>query len=229
MIPSWLHVLSLIALVAGAFCALVIAADECRRPQPMWIMNLVWPLIALSGSFTVVWFYFRFGQERSCDREELTLSDVAKAASHCGSGCTLGDVLAEALAYAAPGISVAFGWHWLFEDKIFATWVLDFVFAFAFGIGFQYFSIVPMRHLAPLDGLKHALRADTLSLISWQLGMYSVMAAASFFVFPALFHISLRSDMPEFWFVMQLAMIAGFATSLPVNAWLLRTGMKAKM
>jgi hypothetical protein len=25
------------------FCAIVIAIDEIRHPQKMWIMNLVWP------------------------------------------------------------------------------------------------------------------------------------------------------------------------------------------
>jgi hypothetical protein len=195
----------------------------------MWIMNLVWPLVALFGTFGVVWFYFRFGHKNSSSGRELSFVDVAKAASHCGSGCTLGDVLAELAAYAAPGIAVAFGWHWLFTERIFAIWVLDFVFAFAFGIAFQYFTIVPMRHLAPLDGLKLALRADTLSLISRQLGMYGFIATASLFVFPTILHTQLRANMPEFWFMMQLAMIAGFTTSLPVNAWLLRSGIKEKM
>ena len=34
---------------------------------------------------------------------------------------------------------------------------------------------------------------------------------------------------PEFWFVMQIAMLAGFATSYPVNWWLIRAGIKEKM
>ncbi|WP_425127136.1 DUF4396 domain-containing protein [Burkholderia gladioli] len=34
---------------------------------------------------------------------------------------------------------------------------------------------------------------------------------------------------PEFWFAMQLAMLAGFATSYPVNWWLIHSGMKEKM
>lgn len=34
---------------------------------------------------------------------------------------------------------------------------------------------------------------------------------------------------PEFWFAMQLAMLAGFATSYPINWWLIRAGVKEKM
>ena len=32
-----------------------------------------------------------------------------------------------------------------------------------------------------------------------------------------------------FWFMMQIAMLAGFVTSYPVNWWLLRSGVKEKM
>jgi len=31
---------------------------------------------------------------------------------------------------------------------------------------------------------------------------------------------------PALWFAMQLAMLAGFATSYPVNWWLIRKGLK---
>jgi hypothetical protein len=33
----------------------------------------------------------------------------------------------------------------------------------------------------------------------------------------------------EFWFAMQLAMLAGFCTSFPVNCYLIRIGVKEKM
>ena len=47
----------------------------------------------------------------------------------------------------APGRAVVFGVGWLFGARIFAGWVLDFILAFAMGIVFQYFAIVPMRGL----------------------------------------------------------------------------------
>jgi len=31
---------------------------------------------------------------------------------------------------------------------------------------------------------------------------------------------------PEFWFAMQVAMIAGFVTAYPFNWWLIRSGVK---
>jgi hypothetical protein len=51
MVPAWLHDLSWGFLALGALCALVIAADELKRPQHMWIMNIVWPVTALFGTF----------------------------------------------------------------------------------------------------------------------------------------------------------------------------------
>lgn len=38
-----------------------------------------------------------------------------------------------------------------------------------------------------------------------------------------------RADTPEFWFMMQIAMLCGFVTSYPVNWWLIRAGIKERM
>ena len=43
-----------------------------------------------------------------------------------------------------------------------------------------------MRGLSPGAGIVAALKADTLSLISWQVGMYGFMALAQFAVSRAL-------------------------------------------
>ena len=235
-IPEWLHGLSIAALVLGGICAAIIAWDEIRRPQPMWIMNVVWPVTALFGTLITLWTYFRYGRaaaHRPCGAPKHAATPfpiiVGKAASHCGSGCTLGDIVAEWLAFAFPAIAVWLGWKSLFAERVFAVWILDFVCAFAFGILFQYFTIKPMRKLSPGEGLVQALKADTLSLISWQLGMYGFMAFAQFALFRSLLGTRLEVNSPEFWFVMQIAMICGFATSYPVNWWLVRSGIKEKM
>ena len=106
---------------------------------------------------------------------------------------------------------------------------LDFLFAFGLGIVFQYLAIVPMRGLSPGQGLIAALKADTLSLIAWQVGMYGFMALGQFILLPALGAQRAEVDTAEFWFLMQLAMVAGFATSYPVNWWLVATGIKERM
>jgi branched-subunit amino acid transport protein len=227
MVPAWLHILSIAALALGFACAAIIAADEARRPQPMWIMNVVWPVVAVFGTAATLLVYFRYGHARK--NETPAAIAAAKATAHCGAGCTLGDICAEWLVFAVPAIATAFGWQTLFGEKIFAVWIVDYLFAFAFGILFQYFTIAPMRDLSPGAALVEALKADALSLTAWQVGMYGFMAIAQFVVFRHLMHMPLAVDSAEFWFMMQIAMLAGYATSYPVNTWLLHAGIKEAM
>lgn len=249
MIPAWLTLLSIVMLALGGLCSLLISADLLLgHRQAMWIMNVVWPVSALFGTVFTVWAYYKYGRlatrrkmMQAMERDELPPHKrltpfpamVLKGAMHCGSGCTLGDICAEFLALGVPAVTVWFGWKWLFPDthagKIFAVWVLDFLFAFVFGIAFQYFTIKPMRNLTPMQGLLQAVKADTLSLTSWQVGMYGFMAVAQFVIFRHVWNQRIEPSMPEFWFMMQIAMLCGFATAYPVNWWLIRLGVKEKM
>ena len=154
---------------------------------------------------------------------------VGKSTLHFGSGCMLGDICAEWLAFSFPLIAVWFGWQSLFSEKMFAVWILDSIFAFVIGIAFQYFTIVPMRHLNMVDGVWAAMKVDVLSLTAWQIGMYGFMAFASLYVFRHALGVRLEVDSVEFWFMMQIAMACGFLTSYPVNWWLLRSGIKETM
>ena len=238
--PSFLNVIALASLALGCATAAWIAVDETRRPQHMGIMNAVWPLCALFGSLLVVWFYLAYGRAAEPGGQHTGHDHghgagtpfpiaVAKGVLHCGSGCTLGDILAETLLVALPGLAVALGWTWAFADRIFAAWILDFIFAFVFGIAFQYYTIKPMRNLSVREGLIAALKADTLSLSAWQLGMYGFMAVAHFWIFGAVLRVPLDPTSPTFWFMMQIAMLCGFATAYPVNWWLIRIGVKEEM
>lgn len=238
--PVWLDLLAAASLTLGSVCAIWLAADVVRRPPPMPIMRLVWPICGLFGGPPLVWFYARFARTSP----EASGGDhrghhghghapmpvaVAKGSLHCGSGCTLGDILAETLAFMAPGILVAFGHPGLFAEPMVATWVLDFLCAFGLGIIFQYFAIAPMRGLGIREGVREALKADALSLIAWQFGMYSFMALAMFVVYQPWLGMMPQANSPVFWFTMQLAMGCGFAATYPMNWWLIRRGTKEKM
>jgi hypothetical protein len=231
-IPDWLNILAIVALVTGAASALVIALDILAGHfQHMWIMNLVWPITGLYAGSLAVWAYFAVGRLSTRDRvraakergEDLPgkrkpfWQMVGVAATHCGAGCTLGDLCAEWIMFAAPLV--------LFGHRLFGSWLVDFLFAYAFGIAFQYFTIVPMRGLSIGEGLSAAVKADTLSLTAWQVGMYGWMAIAVFLIFG---HELEKTD-PVFWFMMQVAMLAGFLTAYPVNWWLVSSGIKEKM
>ncbi len=244
MTPLWLHALSILAILSGLASALLIVADEWRDPQHMAIMNAVWPLTALFAGPLALMFYFSHGKNAAKSRmashessgeghhshpKSSTPVAVSKACAHCGSGCALGDMIAEWLAFFFPVVAVWFGWQSVFAERIFAIWVLDFVLAFGFGIAFQYFTIKPMRGLTPLKGLVAALKADALSLTAWQVGMYGFMGFAHFWLFPRVVGTELRVPSVEFWFMMQIAMLAGFVTAWPMNWWLIRAGIKERM
>jgi len=229
----WLHVVASASLALAAVCAAAIAIDEIRHPQKMWIMNAVWPLTALFGSVLWLGAYWRWGRNISSHSGQAAKppfpAAVLKGASHCGAGCTLGDLVAEWLVAAFPGIAVWFGWHSVFTEKTFAVWIPDFILAFGFGVAFQYFTIQPMRKLSVGKGILAALKADIASITAWQVGMYGLMAALQFGWYRIAFGGIAPVASTEFWFAMQLAMLAGFATSYPVNWLLIRIGWKEQM
>jgi hypothetical protein len=227
-VPEWLTVVSIVSLAGAGACALVIAADILTgRRQRMWIMNVVWPVTALYAGPLGLLAYFRVGRRAArrsesesrphCGDEKPFWQAVAVGATHCGAGCTLGDLTAEWFLVLFP-VS-------LFGRRIFGGWLVDYLAAYLFGIAFQYFSIKPMRALSPGRALVAAIKADTLSLTSWQVGMYGWMAVAVF----VLFGRELPQTDPVFWFMMQIAMLFGFATAYPVNWWLIRAGIKERM
>ncbi|MBA16533.1 MAG: hypothetical protein CMN73_09270 [Sphingomonas sp.] len=228
--PQWLHLLSIASLALGAVCAIVIVLDLLRYPQKMWIMNLVWPLTALFGSVIWLGFYYSFGRNRGEQPDETPMHiAVAKGASHCGAGCTLGDIIVEWTVHFVPVIAIWFGWQSLFPEKMIAVWIPDYIVAFLIGIVFQYFTIAPMRGLSLGKGIWAAVKADTLSITSWQVGMYGLMAIGQLLWFKPDYGGVAEVNTPEFWFLMQLAMLAGFATAYPVNWWLVAKGLKEKM
>lgn len=62
--------------------------------------------------------------------------------------------------------------------------VLDFVPAWSFGIVFQYLKIAPMQGLSFRRGILEAMRADTLSIVSFQIGLFAWMVLTYYVFFP---------------------------------------------
>ncbi len=216
---SPVHFLSWFALFLGAgsmvWLALAVALDPPRMP----VMTLVWPLTGLFAGPLAVVLYHRYGHRR---RKPFAAS-VAIAAFHCGSGCTLGDFLAEGLVAVTPAILVWFGLGSIFHNPVAPSWVLDTLLAVAIGVGFQYAALRPLSADDADTVLVRALKSDALSLAAWQVGMIGLMAWVQF----DLARRALSPSQPEFWFAMQMAMLAGFVLAYPVNWFLLRSGIKA--
>ncbi len=219
-----------VSLTLAFASALLIVVDEVRHPQKMAVMNLVWPISALYFSVFAVWAYFRIGRRKTRDAAmgsmnspgkdaPPTPAQVAVGTSHCGAGCTVADVFTE-FGIAASGLV-------LFGSVLWTEYLLDFVVAWAVGIAFQYFAIKPMRDdLSPAGAVWAAIKADTLSITAFQIGMYAWMALVYYKLF-ATPHLTPFD--PRYWFMMQIAMICGFATSYPMNRFLIGQGLKEKM
>ena len=98
-VPAWLHALAIVSLSVAIFCAVAIALDELRRPQKMRVMDMVWPLTALFGSVLWLAIYYRWGRAPTDKSQDISdppfAISVLTGASHCGAGCTLGDIVAE--------------------------------------------------------------------------------------------------------------------------------------
>ena len=223
-VAQWMETLAEASLIVGFISMVIVIIDIFSgHRQKMWIMEIVWPVTMLYSGPLGLWAYYktgrmsRNGSNQNEKKEKPFWISTGIGATHCGSGCALGDITAEWLFFFVP---VA-----LFGRAIFATWVLDFILAFLFGIAFQYFTIKPMRNLSVKEGIIAALKADTLSLTAWQIGMYGWMAVVVFLI---IGHEIVKTD-PFFWFMMQIAMLFGFMTSYPVNWWLLKKGVKEKM
>jgi len=188
------------------------------RRQEMAVMNWVWPITALYWGPVAAWFYFRRSRERG------DWWAVAKGVSHCGAGCTLGDIAGEWIVYLTAWTIPLFANE--AANSLMAMYVADFVLAWTLGIVFQYFSIVPMREdVGRLEGVWLAIKADTLSIVAFQVGLFGYMALYHL----VLWQPPLTVASPTYWFMMQIGMIIGFFTAWPVNVWLIRRGWKEKM
>lgn len=221
--PQWLTILSWAAIGLGLITAASIALDVRRHPQRMKIMNVIWPVTGLYFPVMGWQLYSVMGRPLAVDApgvpgDKPRWKSVLLSAMHCGGGCVIGDLV------GAPIVSVAR--LTLAGERLYAEYVVEFVLAYAVGIAFQYFPIRAMRRLPPYEALLDAVKADTLSLLAFEAGMFGWMAVTYFLLFPA--HHPDASTI-VFWFMMQLAMLLGFATTYPANWLLVKWGVKAGM
>lgn len=150
--------------------------------------------------------------------KDPTWQQTAISDSHCGAGCTIGDIIAELTIF---GVGIT-----LLGKPIFAEYAGDLLLAWLLGIAFQYFTIKPMRNLSPAQGLIAAVKADTLSIVTFEIGLFAWMGLTYFKFFP-VHH--LMPNQPAYWFMMQIGMVLGYFTSYPMNRILIKIGWKEAM
>lgn len=237
MTPHWLQTLSYIWLALSAISFVIVLLDVPKQKLSMRIMKVVWPLTTLYMGPIGLYAYWIWGRtpvlhsahpdHPDGHHEMHHMMDHAHhhprrpfwqsvfiSSTHCGAGCALGDIIGEILLAVSPFV--------LAGSTLFTSYVVDFVLAYVIGIAFQYFSIVPMQGLSPAEGIGAALKADTVSLIAYEVGMFAWMAIARWL-------IPMTPAQPVYWFMMQVAMMIGFAATYPANCALVRRGVKHAM
>jgi Domain of unknown function (DUF4396) len=223
MAPHWLTETAIVFLAVSGLSSIVITgAILFGQQQKMMIMNFVWPLTALWSGPLGLYFFWTLGRRRRGDEkqrkgEKRFWQTVLIGDCHCAAGCSIGDFIGEWIVFLA-GLTIAGSVLW--DD-----YALDFTFAYLAGIVFQYYSIAPMKGLSGWAGIKAALKADTISLVAFEIGMFAWMALSS----RVLFHPKLEPTEPAYWLMMQVAMLVGFLTAYPANWWLIRKGIKEAM
>lgn len=225
-----LEVVAISNLALSAVLACWAALDVNRRPPPMAVMKWVWPLTFLWGGLFALVLYLWFGRAPLPDGaaghdhmqhgQRPMWQSVVLGATHCGAGCSLADLLVEG---GTPLLGVQLV---VAGQRVFGTWIVDYVVALATGVIFQYAAQAPMSDAPRSRVWWQSFRSDVLSLTFWQIGMYGWMGLCIFVLFdPA----TMESDHWVFWLMMQVAMLCGFVTALPVNWLLIRAGVKEAM
>ncbi|KAI6826352.1 hypothetical protein KC340_g11722 [Hortaea werneckii] len=139
---------------------------------------------------------------------------VLVGVSHCGAGCVLGDLVGEWLVYGT-GATIN-------GEMIWPELLIDYAFALLFGIIFQYFSIAPMSGVWGPKSVWRAAKADILSLTSFEIGCFGWMVAFQV----GIFGYKLSMATWTYWWMMQIGIVLGFGTAMPVNWWLISQGIK---
>lgn len=254
-----LTIIAWTTIILAIIQTIIITIDISRHPQhTMPIMNIVWPLTGLYFPIIGIWAYYRLGREHTSPQQHSPhhhgphhktaphhhiqhteashathhhtssvhhhghpqkpfWQSVFVSTTHCSSGCSLGDMIGAPLVFYT-GIIIA-------DSMLLTNYIVEFILAYLLGILFQYYGMGFQKHQYPGQAIKDALKADTWSLICFEIGMFGWMALTHLVFFPQM--ISVAS--PVFWFMMQIAMMIGFATSYPANWILVKKGIKHAM
>lgn len=231
-----LTAISWIVIALGVLTALAIAADVRQRPQPMRVMNITWPITGLYFPVIGWWMYAVMGRpdgqspqsQQSAEHEhheghghhhadKPKWQSVFVGVTHCGGGCTLGDTLAAPI--------VALTGFTLVGSALLGHYLGAFIGAYIFGLAFQIMPAMEMGERNIAKAFINAVKADTISLVAFEIGMFAWLTIAFLWLLPQEPPVASAT----YWFMMQIAMIVGFITAYPANWWLINRGIKHGM
>ncbi len=128
-------------------------------------MKWVWPLTFLWGGVFALIMYLWFGRAPTSDDSKTQgkhpfWQSVALGVTHCGSGCSLADMLVDAGMFVFGLGFVVLG------HEVFGNWIVDYVFALVFGVIFQYAAKAAMSDEPKVKIWWQAFKSDFWSLTS---------------------------------------------------------------
>ena len=137
---------------------------------------------------------------------------VLGSTMHCAAGDGIGIIVGAAI---GAGLTLTF-WP---------DFLLEYLLGFSFGWG--YFQAFAMRDMAGGDYLKSLKMTFLPEFLSMNVLMSGMLLVSKFWM-PQVPGANDPTN-PEFWFIMSMALIAGFAAAYPMNWWMVSHHLKHGM
>lgn len=253
-----LNLIAVFLVCSGIGIAVHIAIDLTRHPQSMKIMNAVWILTALWGSYLALWAYNKFGRSNSMKMGDTEMQmdmsgmkgmnmnemeDMSGMKSMSmdmdmpmkGMNHSHWQSVALSTLHCGAGCTLA---------DIIGEWFTNYVpvtvagsqllgnwvldFILALIIG-VYFQFFAIREMEKIS-TGHALsRAFKADFFSLLSWQIGMYGWMAIVIFVIFAANPLPKDTWIFWFMMQIAMLFGFICAYPMNVLLIKLGVKKGM
>ncbi|WP_130834643.1 DUF4396 domain-containing protein [[Erwinia] mediterraneensis] len=220
MLNSW----ALPLLVLGGCTALMIIKDVVRHPHPVAVMNIVWPLTGLYMPFLgwLAWWYL--GRKPGYQLKLFLIMSpklpryaswqtIFISTSLTAAACIAGNVITLFL--------TALFDHYLFFVPLWSEAIFALLLSLFIGLFFQFLIIRQRENISSGRSFLLAIKTGMFPLLVYQTGIFIFMAQALKFVL----NQQINPLLITFWFMLQLAMMAGFLFSWPANHFLIKRGL----
>jgi hypothetical protein len=200
-------------LTAPSF--LFVAVDVWRTPAATVLKWAFVILTVFTGPIGAFFYVLGCREPLNGTHEEyvsVRWRQVLGSTMHCAAGDGIGIIVGAAI---GGGLALAFWPDFLLE------------YVLGFGFGWAYFQAFAMRDMAGGSYAKSLRLTFLPELLSMNLLMTGMQLTSRF----SMREIAGGDDpaRPEFWFIMSMALVVGFACAYPINWWLVAHHMKHGM
>lgn len=194
---------------------LFVAIDVWRTPAATVLKWAFVILTAFTGPIGAFFYVLGCREPLDGSHEEyvsVRWRQVLGSTMHCAAGDGIGIIVGAAI---GAGLALAFWPDFLLE------------YALGFGFGWVYFQAFAMRNMAGGSYVRSLRMTFLPELLSMNLLMTGMQLTTRF----SMKEIARGDDpaRPEFWFIMSMALVVGFAFAYPINWWLVAHHMKHGM